>query len=535
MTSSPPESVRTVPDALEWAVDQWGANTFLRYHEREISFEELHETSTEIANTLHSRGIGAGDHVSLLLYNSPEFVSLFFALAKLGSVVTPIDTRFTGKTLTYVLRESDVDVIFVDSQTHDEYEAIRDDVSDLTTEYFIGSGDHGQGYRTFDELVESNASQHPDIDVTHSDTVSLTYVQRHPTNHPKGVLMPHFSYVNTGWEASINMFDYSDDDLIFTTLPLYSIYTFQMGIMGSLLSGAQFAIGEKFDPEVFWDRVDYYDATIFLYLSRMLSVLYNQHIEPEGGITSAQKAIGSSPGFTPDTDLFKNFEQRFDITVFEGYGSTETASMAVYNSRNHRKLGSVGKPPSYAEVEIVDQNDWPVPTGERGEIVIRPTRPNTLFKGYYKEPKRAADVCRNQWIHTGGIGYRDDDGYVFFVATEENSVYRGRIAGRISSLEIESVIESKFGVATAAVIGVMNDDGHEDILSIVVPEPDVELDPVDICKHCEQQLPYIKVPRYIEIRESLPRTPSGKLNKQTLRETDTTDVWDRESGFELSR
>jgi acyl-CoA synthetase (AMP-forming)/AMP-acid ligase II len=533
--NAPPESLRTVTDALEGTAEENGEDTFLRYHDRRLSYAGVNRRANAVAGQLLDRGVEPGDHVCLYLYNSPEHLVAFFALAKLGAVVVPVDTRFTGETLTHVLTESDADVLLLDAHTRADYEAVRADVSTVTTEYFVGEGDPAQAYRDFGTLLDGDGSTAPAVSIDESDPITLTFLQRHAADEPHGVLMPHFAYVNTGWEAATNLFEYTADDRLFTTLPLYSIFTVQIGVMGSLLAGAEFALDDKFDPEVFWERLDAHDATVFLYLSRMLSVLYNQDVDPEGGETSAELAVGASTGFTPDVDLFERFEERFDVTILEGYGSTEVSSLAVYNRLDDRRLESVGKPPSYVEVRIVDENDRPVPTGERGEIVVRSTRPNATMIGYYDDPERTVDVCRNQWIHTGGIGYRDEDGYVYFVTTEENSIYRGRVAGRISSLEIESVINARDGVRESAVVGVQAHDGSEEILAIVVPERGVDINPVDVCKHCEQRLPYLKVPRYVQVQSDVPRTPSGKVDKGTLADGVPADAWDRESGFELSR
>lgn len=531
----PPESIRTVRDALEAKAKEREAEQFLQYHDQTLTYGELDRQVNRVANGFLNQGITPGDHVGLFMYNSPEYIIAFFALAKIGAVATPIDTRFTGDTLAYVLSESDINELVLDSTTRSDYEAVQSRVPEVTTEYFLGEAADDHHYSDFQSLREGSDSTPPETSVHERDTVSLTYIQQHPTNQPRGVLMPHFSYVNTGWEAANNLFDYSEDDRIFTTLPLYSIFTFQLGVMGTLLSNSEFVFENRFEPELFWDQIETYDATIFLYLSRMLSVLYNQAIEPDGGTTSAELAVGASPGFASDEELFRNFEERFDLTILEGYGTTQVSTLAVYNRRDDQNLQSVGKPPSYVELDIVDENDWPVPTGERGEIVVRPTRPNTMMKGYYGNPEQSLEDCRNQWIHTGGIGYRDENGYVYFVATEENSLYRGRIAGRISSLEIESVINALPTVAHSTVIGVVNEDGGEDIKAVVVPADDTDVTPVEISHHCEKQLPYLKVPRYIEIRDELPRTPSGKIRKEDLQSESTDDVWDRESGYELSR
>lgn len=532
--TAPPEGIRTIRDAIERKASLKGDDTFLRYHDRRLSYEELDRKANAVANELLDRGLEPGDHVCMLLYNSPDHLILFFALAKIGAVAVPVDTRFTGETLEYVLSHSDAATIVLDPHTRESYEEVRNDVPNVTTEYLVSENVAESSYRDFRELIGGSNSSPPAGTVEGTDTATLTYVQRRPADRPRGVLSSHFSYVNTGWEAGYNLFDYTPEDRVLTTLPLYSIFTTQIGIMGALLSEAQFVLEDRFDPETFWDAIERHKATIFLYLSRMLSVLYNQDIEPVDG-TTANMAVGASPGFAPDTKLFKKFEDRFDLTIFEGYGSTQTSTLAAYNRPGDRKLDSVGKPPSYAEVAIVDEHDWPVPTGERGELVVRPTRPNTMMQGYYDEPELTVEDCRNQWIHTGGIGYKDEDGYIYFVATEENSIYRGRIAGRISSLEIESVINANESVRNSAVVGVVNEDGSEEIKAVVVPEGDAAVNPVEICKHCKQRLPYLKVPRYIEIRNELPRTASGEIRKQDLDGNDLNGVWDRESGYELSR
>jgi acyl-CoA synthetase (AMP-forming)/AMP-acid ligase II len=533
--TSRPTPVSTVKEALERKTDEQGETTFLQYRDRELSYAELDRRANAIANGLRSRGVTPGDTVCLFLYNAPAYVTTYFALAKLGAVAAPIDTRFTGDTLSLVLSKTDAVTIFIDEDTREAYEAVRDDVSGLTTEYFVGEGTTDRPYREFASLLDADDIAPPDGTVEETDTLSVTFVQRYATEQPKGVLLPHYSYINTGWEVCENLFDVSQSDRVFTTLPLYSIFTFQLGVMGSLLADARFVLSDPFDPDTYWDLVEHHDASIILYLGRMLSVLYNRETDPEHETNPVDLAIGHGFGFGTDETLIRNFEERFDITVLEGYGVTQTATIATYNTPEDRRIGSSGHPVSYADVRIVDDHDWPVPTGETGEIVVRPTRPNTMLDGYYDDPEGTVELCRNQWIHSGDIGYLDEDGYLHFVANRDNSIYRGRIAGRISSLEIESVIDSQPAVRESAVVGIENERGSEEIKAIVVPVDGVDLNPADVCRHCEQQLPYLKVPRYIEVRADLPRNPSGKIRKEELRSTAQPSIWDRKSGYDLSR
>lgn len=531
----PPSGVETLGEALERNAAEIADKPFLRYGDERITYGECDRRVNELANGLETRGIGPGDTVCLFMYNSLEYVTLYFALAKLGAVVAPIDTRFTGETLSTALSMSGAEMVFVDERTRETYEAARGDVPDVAAEYFLGDRPEDHPYRPFRSLLGGEPTDAPGGEHNGTDTASVTFVQRRATEQPKGVLLPQFAYINTGWTVAKELFGYDGGDRIFTTLPLYSIFTFQLGVVGALFAGAEFVISDPFDPDTYWREVEACEATIILYLGRMLSVLHNQH--PGSGERSnpVELAIGHGFGFGTDETLIREFEERFGITVLEGYGITQTSTIATYNTPEERRIGSSGKAVPYADVEIVDEDDWPVDTGESGEIVIRPKRPNAMFKGYLSDPEGTVEVCRNQWIHSGDIGYKDEDGFVYFIANEDNSIYRGRIAGRVSSLEIEGVIDAAQNVRESAVVGVEDRSGTEEIKAIVVPEAGTELSPIDVYRHCKRSLPYLKVPRYVDIRSEMPRSPTGKIRRTRLREDGIETAWDREAGYEFSR
>lgn len=527
--------MQTIGNLVEQKAAENGDEPFLQYKDRQLSYEEFDRKANTIANELLAQGIQSGDHLDIFLYNSPEYLLTYVGLAKIGAVAVPIDTRFSDETLSYVLSKTDADTILLDKNTRDEYESVRDSVGPIANEYFVGDQEPPHPYKDFSVLCGSSPDA-PSVSVERTDLLSISFGQQYVSDQPKGVMLPQSAYINAAWEVSNNLFGFSDTDCIFTTLPLYSLFTMELGAIGAMMANARFAIEDPFDPSVFWDQVDHYGATILLYLGRILPVLYNNAGKADHEGNTLDKAIGHGYGFgfATDAKLINEFESTFDITVFEGYGTAETGSVATYNAPRNRKAGSSGKPISYAEVAIVDENDRPVEPRESGEFVVRPTRANTMFLGYYDDPEATVETTRNQWIHTGGMGYIDDDGFLHFVANEMNAIYRGKITGRISSLEIESVINAHPDVRMSAVVGVENHTGNEEIKAAVVPEADGALDPVDVCRHCERRLPRIKVPRYVEIREELPRTPTGNIDKSVLRTADNTSVWDRKSGFELS-
>ena len=532
----PPSEYRSITDVLAVQVSERPEATFLRYRDQTYSYAEVDHRSNAIANELNAQGIESGDVVCLYLYNSPEFLFCLFALAKLGAVAAPIDTRFKRDSLAHILSETEADTLVFGANTRTAYEEVRHRIPSITTEYYVGPVRLEHPYRRFDELLEGSVDRPVGGDVDGSDPFTITYIQRYASEHPKGVVLPHFSYVNTGWECAHNLFGFSGSDCIFTTLPLYSSYPLQIGMTGAMVVGAEFAFAKRFRPELFWEQTREHGATVFLYLDRMLSVLYNRGIEAETMETPVTLALGHGFGFETDENIIDRFEQAFDLTVLEGYGVTATATIATFNRPEDRRVGSVGRPVSHAEIEIVDENDWPVEPGNTGEIVVRSTRPNAMIREYYRNPEATVDVCRNQWIHTNDIGYVDEEGYLFFIASQENTIYRGRVVGRISALEIESIINAHPDVVESAVVGVTNEIGEEEIKAAVVPREDASLTPVEVCQHCEKRLAYLKVPRYIEVRSELPRSPSGKIQKSELRAAHgRKSAWDRESGYELSR
>ncbi|WP_255152313.1 AMP-binding protein [Halorarius halobius] len=529
------DAVRTLGGLLERRSREFGDETFFRCRGESYSFTELDATATAIANELYANGVAKGDRVCIYMYNRPEYLYTLFALAKIGAVAVPIDTRFTDGPLVHVLAETNAEIVILDGDTVEAYEAVKSDAATISTEFFVGDDVAGSPYRDFELLLEGDRTTAPDVGVSGTDTCSAIYVQRYRRSNPQGVALPHYSYVNTGIESCRDMLGLSRDDCIFTTLPFYSSYPIQMGVAGALAAGAEFAFEKKFEGDQFWEWVRRYDATVFLYLGRMLSVLYNQPENAESDRNPASYAVGHGFGFETDETMIANFERRFDVKVLEAYGITPTATLATSNRPDDRRLGSVGKPVSHADVKIVDENDWEVPTGETGEIVVRPREPNTMLQGFVNDDELTAEVCQNQWIHTNDVGYLDEDGYLYFVASKTNTIHLGRVAGRISSLEIESVIESHPAVRESAVLGVHSDAGDEAIKAVAVPVEGTDVSAIDVSKHCEKQLTYHKLPRYIELRDDLPRTAAGKVRHDRLRDTSAATVWDRQSGYDLNR
>lgn len=234
--------------------------------------------------------------------------------------------------------------------------------------------------------------------------------------------------------------------------------------------------------------------------------------------------------------LWEPFKERYGLDgVFSAYGQTEIMPAATADIGRPAKPGSCGWAQPNLELRVVDEADREVPAGEPGELVVRPRTPESMFSGYYKMPAETLAAFRNLWYHTGDLVRIDEDGELFFV--DRTADYLRRRGENVSSLEVEEIMRRYEGVADVAVRSVPADDVEDEIKACVVAKPDAVIDPLELAKYCAANLPYFAVPRYIEMVDDLPRTPTGRVQKFLLRERGVSDAtWDRvAAGFEVRR
>ncbi|TYL37321.1 ATP-dependent acyl-CoA ligase [Natronococcus pandeyae] len=521
--------VTTVSQLVSERAASHGDRLLLLYQDEEYTYGEIDEMANRIAGALAEDGVEKGDTIATFLYNSPEYLALWFGIAKLGAVMVPINVSLKADGLSYMVNDSQAEITVLESETRENYETARDDLDDVTREYLLG--EDSDEYRSFDELLfgDPDEFETPEIDV--DDPMCIIYTSG-TTGLPKGVVLPHYSYINTGSEF-VRMTDLDTDDRPFTTLPLFHCNAQQLTVMGSMLEGTSFALERWFSASSYWDQIRKYDATIFNYLGTMISVLNNQEPAPDDADNPAVYGVGAAA----PAEIVDEFEERFDVELVEGYGLTETGTVAIFNERgeeNRTNEGSIGVPVSYADVTIVDEKDRPVPVGEVGEIVVRPTRPNCFMLGYFEKPDKTVEDWQNLWFHTGDLGYQDENGYFYFVDRKAYSIRRR--GENIATQEVEQVINDHPAVDESAVVGVPSELGEEDVKAYAILQPDRSMDSVDVVEQCESRLAYFKVPRYVEFVDSFPKTATERVEKYKLKERGIDGAWDRkEAGYELDR
>jgi crotonobetaine/carnitine-CoA ligase len=234
------------------------------------------------------------------------------------------------------------------------------------------------------------------------------------------------------------------------------------------------------------------------------------------------------------SEIYEPFEQRFDVKLVEAYGSTET-NLVIHTDLDKPKIGSCGRVDEMFEVRLVDENDQEVPTGESGEILVRPRHPYTTMAGYEGMPEQTLGAWRNLWFHTGDRARKDEDGYFYFLDRMKDSIRRR--GENISSYEVERLVGMHPAVAESAAVPVPSELGEDEVKIVVVKRAGGDVSHEELLRFCVDSMPYFMVPRFIEFVEELERTPTNKVEKYKLRQRGVTpDTWDCEkAGWRVTR
>jgi crotonobetaine/carnitine-CoA ligase len=320
----------------------------------------------------------------------------------------------------------------------------------------------------------------------------------------------------------IEHFEIRDDDVLYCPFPLFHLDATVLTVVPAMVLGTTAAIAERFSASGFWDDVRRFGATVFDFMGATLTMLHKREPMPEDRANPARLAWGVPvPEFAPE------FEERFGLRLVEAYGSTD-AGVPIYQPLHEpRRTGSCGRAIPAYDVKIFDETDNEAPAGTVGELVIRPREPSLISDGYYGMPEATNASRRNLWFHTGDLARCDADGYFYFVGRQTDSIRRR--GENISAFEVEEVVKLHPQVLDAAAYGVPSELSEEDVMVALVARPGADIEPEELIAFCDPRMARHMLPRYIDVVEALPRTPTEKVEKGTLRERGiTATTWDRE-------
>jgi carnitine-CoA ligase len=516
---------RVLGKLIEDRAGRNGDRIFLRYKDQNVSYRDIHRFSNRCANGFQKLGIVKGDNISIMLPNCPEFLYVWFGLSKIGGVEVPINTSYKGEFLRHIVDQSDSRIVVIFNEYLDRLEILQDLLNKVEKLVVVGGIPDGTEAKfrwpliTFEELFDSPEDP-VNVEVGPLDIMSIIYTSG--TTGPSKGVMGSFNAKIYNHEVMLKYRPMTRDDVYLNFFPLYHENAQGLVTLCTLIAEAQMVLLERFSASVFWDQVREYRATQFNSLGAVIPILMKQPEKPDDADNTLKVCLSAAcpPALIPKA------EKRFGFKILEGFGMTET-NMICHQTIEDRPPGTCGKPLDTFEVRLVDDDGNEVPVGKPGEIVVRPRYSSVMFREYYKMPEKTLEAFRDLWFHTGDLAKKDDQGYFYFVDRIKDA-FRRR-GENISSFEVERVFLSHQSVLEAAAVAIPAELGEDEVKICLVLKPGVAATYEELNKYASDRMPYFAVPRFMEFKESLPRTPTERVEKYKLRQEGVTpNTWDME-------
>lgn len=501
---------------MENAAQKWGDRYGLIFDKtgEKITFKEMYEKTGKISSVLYYLGIQKSEKVGLMLPNIPEFPLTWLSIGSIGAVMVPINYQYQSYDTTYILDHSEVRLVVTTSEKVDMLYNIRQE-NRLSYKIITVDSPNDLGDFYFPDIVKS-ISHHkfPDISVFSDSLVNIQYTSG-TTGRPKGCMLSQYYWINIGLKASQESFSGIDqNDILLTAQPFYYIDP-QWNTIVSLVTGATLVVLERFRPSLFWEKIRDYNVTFFYCLGSMPALLLKM---PESKLERNHNVRFVGCSAIPPK-LHHQLEMRWGVKWLEIFGMTETGydlTMTLEEHALYIGTGALGRPTFGREARVVDDNDLSVERGEVGELIIRGIG---MMDSYYKNEEATKEVFRNGWFHTGDLVRMDENGMFYYVGRKKDMIRRS--GENISAVEVEEAIMTHECVNHAACISVEDElRGEEVKVYIVSSKPVTDKDEFvqNLIQYCEQRLASFKIPRYWEIKDLLPLTPSERIAKHILKQ-----------------
>lgn len=540
----------TVPQLFARRLETDPDSEYLDVAGTKLSAGDVMAAADRFGGVLEALGTAQHDRVASLLENSAPALLTWAGTVCAGRIAVPINTAYKGAYLTHQLADSGSRVIVVAASFLERVAAIAKDVP--TLEHVIVVDDVDAGDDEDDgaaspapgdvpslgrvsvhrwEDVTAVAGKPPSVDVRPSDLATFIYTGG-TTGLSKGCMLTHNYHEALARQIGL-CWKRTADDVAWTPLPMYHFNALVTAVVGTLLFGGRGAIFRRFSVSQFWPEMNRVGATVTSTLGTMAYLLAHDVDRPDMPRSGAPEAnrtlrlMGAVP-LPPEVDGI--LRSRFGIETFSGaYGVTEASLVSWQPPGVENRPNAAGVVnDEFFDVRIFDDDDHELAAGTDGEIVLRPKQPHVMFEGYWGRPEVTVETMRNLWYHTGDIGRIDEDRYLYFV--DRKADYLRRRGENIASYEVESILMGHGALADVAVHAVPSPLTEDDLKITATVKEGTDLSEEELFRWCIEALPYFCLPRYIEFRPALPRSPVGRVLKRELRDEGvTSDTWDAEA------
>ncbi|HOB87002.1 MAG TPA: AMP-binding protein [Bacillota bacterium] len=481
-----------------------------------LTYKDLHENSNKIARLFLERGIGKGDHYAIYMRNHPEFLYSLLAGMVLGAIAVPVDPRYRGERLKYILHNCKAKAVIASGECLEALEEVLGELPEIKLVSIAYRPEQNipfsSKYHALNETLEQDtwaAVEQQIMDVRHPMQVIYT---SGTTGDPKGVTIRNN---RTGLYTILTriVWQYKKSDILYTGLSLSHGNAQAVTLFPALYLGCQAVFSPRFTKSRIWDICRKYGCTSFSLLGGMMAAIYNEPEKPDDADNPVQVVISAG---TPRA-IWESFEKRFNVQILEWYGSVEGGF--AYKPIGKGPIGSFGKGlPGVMELKVVDENDNEVPPGVTGELICRMIKGDTRVD-YLGLPEASKEKTRGGWLRTGDMVHRDENGWLFFDYRKGSELRR---AGDFIQPDfVEKVIGEHPDVSEVCVYGIpaaSGAPGESDLVAAISPFEGKTIDPVSIYRRCQEELARNFIPSYLQIVDEIPKTISEKPLDRLLRE-----------------
>ncbi len=484
---------------LENTARRSGDKTAIVFGERRVSFAKLDEDSNSFAHALLKLGVKKGDRVMMLLANSPEFASVFFGIMKVGGIAVPLDTRYVANEVASLGNDCTPKVLVAEDPPLTVLLPALSRFKSIEHIITLNYQDEKR-FISYRQIMADNPSSSVKVTIKPDDIAIISYTGG-PTYTPHGVALSHRSVYTEVINSALTFEQKENDIMMLFALPMYHQFGLTAVLLASIYTGNTIVVvpGTGRSIESFMEAVAREKGTIYCGVPYIYSLMIN--VARRVGIKHDLSSLRllASGGAPLEPVVINQFKQIFGLDIHDVYGQTESVchctAMPIHGMY---KIGSSGKTLPCWEMKIFDENDNELPPGHEGEMVLR----GPFMSGFWNKPEATARTLRNGWLHTGDIGWIDEDGYLFITARKRRMlILKGQ---NIFPTDIELVIKTHPKVAEARVMGAIDLIRGETVKALVRLKPGQTATEQEIRQYCQGRLADYKLPREIKFVDVMP-------------------------------
>jgi acyl-CoA synthetase (AMP-forming)/AMP-acid ligase II len=508
----------SVGKILDRVLKKYKNRVAYKMSEQTFSYDEVGVSINKLANGFLSLGLQKGDRVVMMTTNRIEYIFADFAAAKVGLVKVPLDVMLSLKDIEYRIKDSEAKAVILDEFFYDKAGLFFKDYAFVKHVICVTEKKEilSQGVMSYHQLLENSPPSNPEIEIDPGDLIAIMYTGG-TTGVPKGVTHTHKSYLSIVYSQLVEM-DIGEEEVVLISAPLPHATGFNL--LPALMKGGRIVVTSGFNPEEFFRLVQEEKITWTFMVPTMIYSLLDHPKRGEYDLSSLRTILyGAAPisprrleeAITAMGPIFMQGWAQMEIAT-QGTIFTKRQQADAIKHNQKERLKSCGMPVIICQLKIVDDRNKEVGTGSVGELIVRGPQ---MMKGYWRKEEETKRTIVDGWIHTGDLGYMDEDGFIYLVDRKNDMIITGGM--NVFSIEVENVLSQHPAVAETIVVGIPDEKWGEMVLGIVVKTSGKEVSETDLLEYCRDRLAAFQRPKRIEFYDSLPRTVYGKLDKKTVK------------------